>query len=71
MDHLLTDILTFSQPPIDNLQMFFGGEDFASTVETDGNRSAMNSDDFIKIGAISYVAILQAMSTYSLFLIWN
>ena len=61
MEHQLTDILTFSQPPVDHLQMFFGGEDFASAVEIDGNRSAMNSDDFIKISAISYVAKLQAM----------
>ena len=71
MDRLLTDIFTFSQPPVDHLQLFFGDEDFASAVEIDGNRSAMNSDDFIKIGAVSYVATLQAMSTYSLPLIWN
>ena len=71
MDHLLTDIHTFSQPPVDHLQMIFGGEDFASEVEIDGSRSAMNSDDFIAIGAVSYVAILQTMSTYSLSLIWN
>ena len=49
----------------------FGGEDFASAVEIDGHRSAVNSDDFIKTGAVSYVAILQTMSTYSLSLIWN
>ena len=48
----------------------FGGEDFASAVEIDGNRSAMNSDDFIKIDAFPF-AILQTMSTYSLSLIWN
>ena len=39
----------------------FWGEDFASAVEIDGNGSAMNSDDFIKIGAVPYVAILQTM----------
>ena len=49
----------------------FGGEDFVSAVEIDGHRSAVNSDDFIKIGTVPYVAILRTMSTYSLYLIWN
>ena len=73
MEHRLTDIPTFSQSPLHHLQVFFGGEDFASAVEilVDGNRSAMNSDDFMKIDAVSYVVTLQAMSTYFLSVIWN
>jgi hypothetical protein len=38
----------------------FGCEGFASAVEIDGNRSAMNSADLIEIGAVSSVSILQA-----------
>ena len=33
----------------------FGGEDFASAVEIDGNRSAMNSGDFLCCDITDYV----------------
>ena len=49
----------------------FLGEDFASAVEIKGNRSAMNSADFTAIGAVSYVAILQDISTNFLSILWN
>jgi hypothetical protein len=54
----LTYIFTATYRPSTNV---FSGGDFASAVETYGSRSAMNNADLIKIGAVSYVAILQAM----------
>jgi len=72
-EHRLTDILTYTKPPIyrPSKKVYFFGENFASAVEIKGNRLAMNSADFIPIGAVSYVATLHAMSTYFLSVIWN
>ena len=73
MEYRLTHILTYPKQPIyrPSTHVFFFCEDFASAVEIKGNRWAMNSADLIAIGAVSYVATLQAMSAYFLSIIWN